>query len=601
MRAPALAAAFALSLGAATTAFSPELYLDEIKYLASPELKGRLTGTPEFERAGEYLASTFRKFKVGPANGPSYFQPMPLTTHARLGKDDSATITADGPPTLLKERADYVPLNISSNGEAAGTVVFAGYGITAPEYHYDDYKGIDTKDKIVLVIAHEPQEFDPKSVFEGKTDTEYSEVESKAVTAKLHGARAVLIVNDAPTHPDKAQRLAAFTPITGPANLGIIIDQVSVETAERLLAPSHETLASLIHKIDEGPVPHSFALNAKASLNVDLDVERRTVRNVAAYLPGTTNEYVILGAHYDHLGLGEQYSLAPGQKGTVHPGADDNASGTAGVLELARHFAGLPKPRRGILFMCFAGEELGLLGSEYYVEHPLRPLTDAVAMINMDMIGRLRDRKVYVGGIGTGSTFGPILDAATQETNLTVDRSETGGYGASDHTSFTAKQIPTLFFFSGLHSDYHKPGDTWDKINTAGAVAVLEEVAAVTVRLANDTERPEFIRVKDAGPHSGNMSSSGGGGSGYGPYFGSIPDFGESPDGVRFADVRDGSPAAQAGLKAGDVLTEFDGTPIKNLYDFTYALRQHKPGDVVKVRVLRDKVPVTAEVKLGER
>src|SRR5205823_14925453 len=226
--------------------------------------------------------------------------------------------------------------------------------------------------------------------------------------------------------------------------------------------------------------------------NVDVERAVKTVHNVAGYLPGMTDEYLILGAHYDHLGLGEQFSLAPSLAGTVHPGADDNASGTAGVIELARHFSALPKPKRGIVFMTFAGEELGLLGSGYYANHPELPLNKAVAMINMDMIGRVRDGKLFVGGAGTGTTLRKELDSITTHSPLHVDYSDTSGYGSSDHTSFTAKQVPVLFFFSGLHGDYHKPSDTWDKINADQAAALLATWARSRREWRMMTPAPNF-------------------------------------------------------------------------------------------------------------
>ncbi len=357
--------------------------------------------------------------------------------------------------------------------------------------------------------------------------------------------------------------------------------------------------------------PRSFALPG-VTVRENIDVERivKTVHNVIGYLPGASPEYVIVGAHYDHLGLGGQFSLAPAMTGTVHPGADDNASGTAGVLELAKYFTeeysapGLrqqqPKPKRGILFMTFAGEELGLLGSEYYAGHPILPLDQAVAMLNMDMIGRVRDDKLYIGGAATGTTFRADLDALVAKTSFRVDYSDSG-YGSSDHTSFTAKQVPVLFFFSGLHGDYHKPSDTWDKINAPGAVQVLQLVAGMVEKLENEDGRPEFVRVKEeSNPHAGTITGSGSAG-GYGPYFGSVPDFAEPPTGVRFADVHADSPAGLAGLRAGDILIAFDGVEIRNLYDFTYALRAHKAGDEVAVQVLRGSEKISAKVKLTER
>jgi Zn-dependent M28 family amino/carboxypeptidase len=334
-----------------------------------------------------------------------------------------------------------------------------------------------------------------------------------------------------------------------------------------------------------------------ATLAVGIENTHANVNNVLAYLPGKTDEYVILGAHYDHLGRGTFDSLAPSQIGQIHPGADDNASGTAGLLELARMLAPLKgQLQRGILFASFAGEEIGLLGSAEWVKQPTKPLDKAVAMLNMDMIGRIKDGKVYIGGVGTGSSFQKVLDQAKGDSQLKFELSQ-GGYASSDHTSFVAKRIPVLFFFSGLHSDYHKPSDTWEKINPTDAASLLNVVARAAVDLASASDRPTFVVVAENNPHSGVSS----GGGGYGPYFGSIPDFGQTENGVKFSDVKPGSPAAKAGLKAGDVLIQFGDKAIKNLYDFTDALRRSKVGDVVPVTVLRDGKELKVDVKLEQR
>jgi membrane-associated protease RseP (regulator of RpoE activity) len=218
-------------------------------------------------------------------------------------------------------------------------------------------------------------------------------------------------------------------------------------------------------------------------------------------------------------------------------------------------------------------------------------------MLNMDMIGRIKDDKVYIGGVGTGSTFQKVLDRAHDDSHLKFEYSQTG-YAASDHTSFVSQKIPVLFFFSGLHGDYHKPSDTWEKIDPQAAARLLDVVAATTLEIDDAPERPQFINLGDANPHAGGVP---GGGGGYGPYFGSIPDFGETENGVRFSDVKPGSPAAKAGFKAGDILIQFGDKPIKNLYDFTDALRRSKVGDVVPVIVLRDGKEVKADVKLEQR
>jgi membrane-associated protease RseP (regulator of RpoE activity) len=235
-----------------------------------------------------------------------------------------------------------------------------------------------------------------------------------------------------------------------------------------------------------------------------------------------------------------------------------------------------------------------LLGSAEWVKDPTLPLAKAVAMLNMDMIGRIHDSKVYVGGVGTGSTFASVMEQASANSGFKMEYSQ-GGYSSSDHTSFVGKQIPVLFFFSGLHSDYHKPSDTWEKIDPNAAARLVDVIAKATVKLASEEGRPQFKVVVEDKP------AGGGGGSGYGPYFGSIPDFGQVETGVRFSDVKPNSPAAKAGLKGGDILIQFGDKPIKNLYDFTDALRRSKIGDVVQVTVLRDGKPMTVPVKLEQR
>ena len=580
-------------------------YLDIIKYLASPQMRGRATGSPELETAAAYIRDQFRGMNLKPLSGASYYQDFDVTTSARLGKRNSLTYTTGDKQESLRIQDDFIPLNLSGAGDVSGSLVFVGFGITAPEYNYDDYSGLDVKGRIVVLLRHEPQEFDDKSVFEGKVYTAHSQIFSKATNAKIHGASAVLMVNDIGAHSGDGDDLEKFGSTAGPDNAGIEFVQVKAAVVNKWLAPTGKSLEGIEADIDKTLHPESFALPQTLRLTMDIDIGRevKTVHNVGAYLPGDTNEYVIIGAHYDHLGLGEQFSMAPSLAGTVHPGADDNASGTAGVIELARWFSHQPRPKRGILFLTFAGEELGLLGSSYYVNHPVLPLQDAVAMINMDMIGRIRDRKVYVGGVGTGSTFAELLKQLTPKHDFEADVTERAGYGSSDHTSFTTKQVPVLFFFSGLHADYHKPSDTWDKIDAPDAVRLLDLVADVTDHLTDGSPRPRFVRVAEtqepqevANPHSGKVS-----GGGYGPDFGSIPDFTELPNGVRFADVRPGSPAAKAGLRAGDILTEFDGKPIQNLYDFTYALRASHAGQEVLVKVLRGTGTIEAKVLLTER
>jgi hypothetical protein len=307
------------------------------------------------------------------------------------------------------------------------------------------------------------------------------------------------------------------------------------------------------------------------------------------------DQWIVIGAHYDHLGLGNRNSLAPSLIGQVHHGADDNASGTAGVIELARLAKEMnPQWKRSVLFMTFAGEEIGLLGSSYFVNHPTVPLMNVDAMINMDMIGRLTKQRLFIGGIGTSPELKSDLEQLDKDSALDINFTESG-YGSSDHTSFNAKKIPVLFFFSGLHTDYHKPSDTADKINAGGAVQILSLVYRLTSRLAMETPKLAYTEVKEPIP------AGRGGGRGYGPYFGSVPDFRDDIKGVLFSDVQNNSPAAKAGLKAGDLMVEFDGKAISNLNDYAYALRSKKPGDIVSVTVKRKDQDVKTSVTLEAR
>jgi hypothetical protein len=573
-------------------------YLDDIKALASPQMEGRGAGTKGLARAEHLIEKRYQELKLNPAGSRGYAQPFSVVTGARMKSGNGLLVVTGDTRKNLKANEDFVPFSFSSSGLETAGAVFAGYGVTAEEFHYDDYAGIDVKGKIVLLLRYEPSGFAEKNGNHGLT--QHSQLITKAINARNHGAKAVILVNGK-LGDGEEDLLTRFGSVSGPTDAGIIFVQVKNGVAEQWFQAAGKSLKDLQDKINSSSKPASFAFPdaVRLSLLVNIETTHATVNNVLAYLPGQTDEYVIVGAHYDHLGRGNVDSLAPSQIGQIHPGADDNASGTAGVLELARLLAPQRSQfKRGILFMDFAGEELGLLGSAEWVKEPTRPLAKAVAMINMDMIGRIKDDKVYVGGIGTGSTFKAVLEQAEkdelpQNPPFKIEYSASG-YASSDHTSFIGQKIPVLFFFSGLHADYHKPSDTWDKINAPSAVRLLDLVEDVAVQLANTDQPPAFQTVVE------EKSASGGGG-GYGPYFGSIPDFGQTENGVKFSDVKPGSPAAKAGFKAGDILVELGGKPIKNLYDFTDALRRSKVGDVVEVKVIRDGQPVIASVKLEQR
>jgi len=585
-------------LWATTPPANPSRYLHDVKQLADPRLEGRGAETRGLNKARGYLEREFKRLGLEPAGEQGYQQWFEVTVGAKLKGKNHLTANVAGKEEKLKLRDDYVPLSFSASGAARAPVVFAGYGASAPEFGYDDYMHMDVKDKIVLVLRNEPPGFAKKSGGIGQENqgrTHHALLITKAINARVHGAKALVLVNAA-LGTGEEDLLMKFGQ-AGPEDAGIPIVQVKRAVADRWLAAEKTSLDALQKAIDEKSQPDSRTLpdTVKVALEVDIERIHKQVANVLAYLPGKRDEYVIVGAHYDHLGRGGQSSLAPSLVGQVHPGADDNASGAAGVLELARMFAPQRgKLQRGILFMEFAAEELGILGSSWWVKHPTKPLDKAVAMLNMDMIGRISGGKVFIGGVGTGSTLKALVEGAVPKHQLAVDYSASG-YAASDHTSFVTQKIPVLFFFSGLHSDYHKPSDTWEKIDGASAARLLDLVAELTTALAGEAPRPQFVRVET------DQRPAGGGGGGYGPYFGSIPDFGQVETGVKFADVRPGSPAAKAGIKGGDILVQWNEMQIRNLQDFTFALRKSKVGDVVDVKLVRGGETLTFQVTLEQR
>ena len=370
---------------------------------------------------------------------------------------------------------------------------------------------------------------------------------------------------------------------------------ISQEACNQLLEPTlGKTLAEIEKEIDTTGKPQSLALEGWSATGATrLEVVRSEVKNVVGVLEGEgpdADETIVIGAHYDHVGRGGEGSLMPGST-EIHNGADDNASGTVALLELARLLAARsePLPRR-ILFIAFTGEERGLLGSAHYVREPLVPLDQTVAMFNMDMVGRMTDDKLTIFGTGTAERWDAWLDAETDERGLVLTK-KPEGLGPSDHSSFYAKRIPVLHFFTGTHKDYHRPGDDWEKINVDGMGRVVDLLAELVVTTAETAQRPEYVAVKGKAslqPRSGAR-----------PYFGSIPDFGTEIEGYAIQGVSPESPADKAGVKGGDVLIKLGDHPITGLDDFDLALRRFSAGESVPIVVLRDGEQVTLRVTLA--
>jgi len=304
---------------------------------------------------------------------------------------------------------------------------------------------------------------------------------------------------------------------------------------------------------------------------------------------------VIVGAHYDHLGIGGPFALDPDSTGSVHNGADDNASGVAALLEIARTLRGRP-PARTIVFVAFAGEELGLLGSSYYVKHPVVPLARSIAMVNLDMVGRLRNNHLIVYGTATAKEFPALLDSLDRTAGFDI-KHQGDGYGPSDQSSFYAAKRPVLHFFTNLHEDYHRSTDDWPKINADGLKRVTDFAAAAIGALADRRQPLTFVEIP-VRAHAGAGPALT---PGYGAYLGTVPDMSDNPGGVRLTAVRASSPAERAGLRGDDIITRIGDMDVPDLQAMTDALRAHKPGDVVDIVVRRGDSTVTVRATLGQR
>jgi Zn-dependent M28 family amino/carboxypeptidase len=640
-----------------------------IEFLASDKLEGRRTGSPGANLAAEYIAREFSRYgqrrsigrdlpgmSILEADSPKrYLQEFPYVAGVELGKANelSFSFANNASANKLSVGDDWMPLGISSSGRIENTpALFVGYGITALELNTNDYDGTDLSGKIAVALSGTPDGDNPHGQF-----ARYEDAHWKAIAARSAGAKALLIIaREDNFKEDRISRLRYDNSVGG-AGLPVVL--ISRQLAAKIFRFADlGTLVELEKEVKLHP-PGKWKKNVAgeeeieirsydsahaASITLSTDIVRHEVSayNVVGIRDGSDptlkNETIVIGAHYDHLGRGGEGSLAP-KEGDIHHGADDNASGVAGLLELARIFSEQEsRPRRTIVFIAFSGEEEGLLGSNYYVNHPIVPLANTVAMINMDMIGRMKDNKLIVGGIGTAQGFRNLVaglnleapsDASPNVRNEPGAREATAlpkpydvttpidvpkddfhrhlianaikagdqltgqplrtkqafaltlnedGFGPSDHSSFYAKQIPVFFFWTGTHEDYHKPSDTADKINYDDEARILSLVSRVVHDIDSNDKRPVYTVAR---------SESTGRATGFRVYLGTIPNYADSSDGLLLDGVREDSPAARAGIKAGDRIVKLAGRDVHNVYDYTYALGELKAGQEYEVEVLR--------------
>jgi aminopeptidase YwaD len=570
---------------------------DHVRYLASDELTGRGVETPGIKLARDYITREFAKYGLGPGgdNG-SYLQGFDVATGVTV-KQPALMAFGKQPPLRLNE--EWVPLGLSGSGKVEGEVVFAGYGITAKDYGYDDYAGIDVKGKIVLVLRYEPPPKDEKSPFQKAPGySNHATLRAKANNARDHGAVGMILIDLSHSGDEQKELLSTLSTLWRGGN-NLIAAQVKRRAIEKWLEGRGISLKSLKEKIDREEKPASHPLPAvQVTLEVKLEEVRQRTENVIGILPGSDptlkDESIVIGAHYDHVGFGHYGTRDSHTSGQIHYGADDNASGTAVLLQLAERLSRAQlKPARTIVFAAFSAEELGLHGSRQYVNSPPLPLSSTKAMVNLDMVGRLRDNRLTIFGTRSAKGLSDIVLEEAQKLGLQVTESD--GIGRSDHRSFYNKKIPALHFFTGSHPDYHRPSDTWEKLNVEGMARVSQLVQGIAEKVANRKEPLSFVSLPSRPPATGSEPQ------GYGAYLGSIPEFGASAEGVQLAGVQDGSPAAFAGLREGDIIIKLAEMKIQNLEDLTAALRSKKPGDSVEITVLRNSQRLTLKATLRAR
>jgi aminopeptidase YwaD len=571
---------------------------EHVRYLASDELEGRAAGQPGNEKAAAYIAKQLASYGVLPGgDGSGYLQTFEFVARVEAGNDNNLALSGTGVAggtVLIKGNDDILPLALSSTGSASGDLVFAGYGLSVPDKQYDDYAGLDVQGKIVVILRFGPEGDAPHSDF-----TRHTSLRNKARLAREKGAAGiVLITGPKDSDTDDPLRLS-YDRV--PDHSGIPAVSVKRAFIEPLLRAQGRDLRAIQDTIAATKRPIAFPIEgARATLHAELVRIKDTTANVIGYLPAAkapdTADVVVIGAHFDHLGYG-----GPGSGSVkpdtiaVHNGADDNASGTSGLLEIVQEMsARRSELRRNVVFAFFSGEELGTLGSLQYVGHPKFPLARTVAMLNLDMVGRLTNKTLTVGGSGTSSAWAGLLARHNADSALTLQLNP-DGFGPSDHAAFYGKDVPVLFFFTGVHSDYHSPADDADALNYEGLERVVRFADAVATDIVQGADKPAFVRVQS---QPGGM---GGDSRGFAVTLGIVPDYSESSSGMKISGVRANGAAEKAGLKSGDVIVGLAGKKILSIYDYMGILGELKAGDEVTVEVLRDGKPMTFKATMEKR
>lgn len=580
---------------------------NDIQYLASEELEGRGVETKGIHLAADHIIDIYRQhgLKPGLPDG-TYRQAFPVSLGKTNIKSQTGVILTDaeGRQTKLTNN-QFQPILRGKNGTGTGDLVFIGYGISSDEDNFDEYADIDVAGKVLVMIRREPQQGTKDGAFDGEKLTQHSYINTKLELAKKHKAAAIIFVNDvfmaSTPGKDTLTKPSGF----GQNESGVPFVHVKQDVVNRLLKQSPlkatekgeevtlSTLQEVSDHIDRNLQPLSQPMpGLSAVVTTQFDTRSVEAYNIIGVLETEgelAEETIVIGGHYDHLGYGGYGSRAKNSQGRIHYGADDNATGTAAVLEMVRRVTAGPKLKRRIVFVCFSGEERGLIGSRYYVNNPVVPLDKTVAMLNYDMIGTLRNNCIDVNGVGTAAEFMPIVEAADERSPLDI-KIILHPMAGSDHLPFFQKQIPVMFCFTGVTPRYHTPDDKFEAINVQGVVSVIDFTESLLRGIDDLPQSPTFVTVSRK---SKPVKL---------PYFGIIPNLSIDADeaGVPLQMVRKGSPAQSAGLKVTDVIRKVNDKEVDSYAAFVDFLKTSAAGKKVTVTVDRAGKEAKLEILLGE-
>jgi len=565
----------------------------DVDYLASDALEGRLTGTEGARAAAAHLSAELEALGAMPMPGQESFE-IPFEFTAGTNDTGSSVTVGD---RVFSGTDTVQALSFSDSDTVGGGVVFAGYGLQLPEtqdFPYDSYAGLDVEGKIVVILRYFPEDVEQET---RQILARYSGLRYKARAAREGGALALLVVTG-PRSPNAGETIA-MTFDTAVSGSDLIAASASGEVADAIFEHvADQDLEATQKSLDDGN-PHVTGFDIpglEISLTTSVVRERREGFNVAGYLPGETEgldkPWVVLGAHYDHLGRGGGGNSLAGkdEKNDVHHGADDNASGTAAVLDAARTLTSQSR-QRSIAIAFWSGEELGLLGATAFIKDEVLPSDAMAAYINLDMVGRSRDNKMTLQAIGSSSVWPGLVERTNVPIGFDLSLAD-DPYLPTDSAAFNLASIPTLNLFTGSHEDYHRPSDTAEKLDYESLDMVSRFAAQVTRRVANLDTAPDFIKVAPKRQEGGDRDT-------VRAFTGTIPDYATEVVGLLLSGVIEGGPADEAGIMAGDVIVEFAGQSIANIYDYTYALDAVKVDVTVDVVVMREGERV--ELKLTPR